>query len=160
MLLTAFVFKKRKMTSYLFKTIFAIILTSFLASTLLMWGCKDSAATKSKAAEQDNSSLIGTWRQTGIGKKQVSDIVVKLIFTDATLTMDAPGCMIVGDYAVSGDVLTYNITAVEGERCAGTQQIGESKRVEYQINDEKLYLKPLSGENAPQSRYKRIKPLT
>jgi hypothetical protein len=127
-----------------------------LALTLLMPGCGDSDLKKTKNPSQNDPRLIGTWQQTAIGKDQVSGISVKLIFTEHTLTMDAPGCLIIGDYATEGDMFTYTVTAVGGERCSNAQKIGTSDRVQFRIADSKLFLKPLSGGEESQTAYKRI----
>jgi hypothetical protein len=133
------------------------LLILLLALTLLMPGCGDSDSKKAKDLSKNDPRLIGTWQQTAIGKEQVSGIVVKLIFTGHTLTMDAPGCLIIGDYTTEGDKFTYTVTAVKGDRCSNAQKIGTGDSVQYQITESQLLLKPLSGGEESQTAYKRIK---
>jgi hypothetical protein len=127
-----------------------------LALTLVTQGCGDSDSMKTNQGQKNDSRLIGTWQQTAIGKDQVSGIVVKIIFAEHTLTMDAPGCLIIGDYTASDDALTYTVTEVQGERCAKTQSAGARDTVKYHINGSQLFLKPLSGGEESQTTYKRI----
>lgn len=134
-----------------------IIFTLLLALTLLMQGCGDSGSTKTKNSEHNDPRLMGAWQQTAIGKEQVSGVIVKVIFAEQTLTMDAPGCLIIGDYTSADDnVLSYTITAVQGERCSKTQLIGNSDTIQYRISDSQLFMRPLSGGEESQTEYKRI----
>lgn len=140
------------MRPYLVKTALIVL----LALTLLMQGCGDSDSAKTKAIGKNDPRLIGTWQQTGIGKEQISGILVKLIFAERTLTMDAPGCLIIGDYTAADGVFTYTVTSTQGERCAKPQGIGQSDSVHYRIEDSNLFLKPVSGGEESQTAYKRI----
>lgn len=121
-----------------------------------MQGCGNPDSMKEAGTSQNNSRLIGTWQQTAIGKEKVSGIVVKLIFTEQTLTMDAPGCLIIADYTNTDDTFTYTIKTIQGERCDQTQRTDHSERIHYQRIDSRLLLKPLSLGAAIQSEYKRM----
>lgn len=136
----------------LVKTAFTVL----LGLTLLMQGCGNSDSTKTKDIQRNDPRLIGTWRQTAIGKEKLSGIIVKLIFTGNTLTMDAPGCLIIGDYTTVDNMFTYTVTSVQGERCADTQKIGKSDSVRYRVAERQLLLTPLSGGEESQTEYKRI----
>lgn len=130
-------------------------LTVLLALMLLMQGCSDSDSKKTKDIQKNDPRLIGTWRQTAIGKEKVSGIIVKLIFSKRTLTMEAPGCKITGDYTAAGDEFTYTVISTQGEHCA-TQQPGVNESVRYRVTDSQLFLMPLSGGEENQTEYKRI----
>ena len=127
-----------------------------LALVLFISACSNSDSTKTEEKKQNDPQLIGTWQQTAIGKDKVSGIVVKIIFSGSTLTMDAPGCLIIGDYTTEDNVFTYTVTSVQGERCAGTQKIGTSDKVGYRIDGSKLLLKPVSAGEEAQTEYERI----
>jgi hypothetical protein len=133
--------------------------TLLLAWALLLGitACGDSDSAKTKGSSQNFQDLIGTWQQTAVGDQPVSGITVKLIFDERTLTMDAPGCRIIGDYAATGDAFTYTVTSVKGDACARNQKIGESDRVYYRIFDDTLYLKLDSAGEQGQTAYRRIK---
>jgi len=132
------------------------ILIGLLAVALLIQACSDSESKKAERVQKNDPRLTGTWQQTAIGKEQVSGIVVKLIFAENTLTMDAPGCLIIGNYTSAHDVFTYSITSVQGDRCANTQKVGESDSVHYGITGSKLFLTPLSAGEESRTEYKRI----
>lgn len=140
------------MKPYIVKTTFTVL----LALTLLMQGCGDSEPAKTESMGINDPRLIGTWRQTAIGKEQVSGILVKLIFAERTLTMDAPGCLIIGDYTAADGVFTYTVTDAQGERCAKPQGIGQRDSVHYRVENSNLFLKPVSGGEESQTAYKRI----
>ena len=123
---------------------------------LVTFGCNNSDSTKNQKIPQKTSQFIGTWQQTAIGKENVTGIVVKIIFSEHTLTMDAPGCMIIGDYTTEGNMLTYTVTAVQGERCSKQQMIGQSDRVHYIITDNRLTMTPLKAGKESQAVYRRI----
>jgi hypothetical protein len=130
-------------------------LTVLLALMLLTQGCSDSDSEKTKDIQKNDPRLIGTWQQTAIGKEKVSGIIVKLIFSKRTLTMEAPGCKITGDYAAAGDEFTYTVTSTQGEHCT-TQQPGVNESVRYRVTGSQLFLMPLSGGEKNQTEYKRI----
>ena len=133
------------------------ILTTLLAVMVCMQGCSDSGEATSNNIRKNDSRLIGTWQQTAIGKEKVSGIVVKLIFSERTLTMDAPGCMIIGDYTTADEVFTYTVISAQGEHCSTAQKPGVSDSVRYRATESQLFLMPLSGGEANQTEYKRIK---
>jgi hypothetical protein len=128
----------------------------FSLMTLMVFGCSNSDSEKTDAIQTEASQLVGTWQQTAIGGKKVSDVVVKMIFSDLTLTMDAPGCVIIGDYTTENDILSYTVTAVQGERCSKQQMIGQSDSVYYIVTDAQLTMTPLSAGKESQVVYKRI----
>jgi len=72
------------------------------------------------------------------------------------LTMDAPGCMIIGDYTIDSNMLSYTVTAVQGENCSKQQMIGQSDSVYYVVTDAQLTMTPLSAGKESQVVYKRI----
>lgn len=128
----------------------------FSLITLIVFGCNNSDSNKTENIQTPASQLVGTWQQTAIGEKEVSDFVVKMIFSDLTLTMDAPGCMIIGDYTIDSNVLSYTVTAVQGERCSKQQMIGQSNSVYYVVTDTQLTMTPLLAGKESQVLYKRI----
>ena len=128
----------------------------FSLITLMVFGCNNSDVEKSENIQKEASQLVGTWQQTAIGKKEVSDFVVKMIFSDRTLTMDAPGCVIIGDYTTDSNMLSYTVTAVQGDRCSKQQMIGQSDSVYYVVTDEQLTMTPLAAGIESQVVYKRI----
>ena len=128
----------------------------FSLITLMIFGCNNSDSNKTENIQTPASQLVGTWQQTAIGKKEVSDFVVKMIFSDRMLTMDAPGCMIIGDYTTDSNMLSYTVTAVQGERCSKQQMIGQNDSVYYVVTDTQLTMTPLSAGNESQAVYKRI----
>ena len=97
----------------------------FSLITLMVFGCNNPDSEKTENIQKEASQLVGTWQQTAIGKEDVSDFVVKIIFSDRTLTMAAPGCVIIGDYTTDSNMLSYTVTAVQGERCSKQQMIGQ-----------------------------------
>lgn len=123
---------------------------------LLIFGCNNSDSTKTEETQKIIPLLVGTWQQTAVGTEEVSGIVVKIIFSEKTLTMDAPGCMIIGDYTTADEVLTFTITSSQGERCAKDQAIGKSDSVHYAVTDSQLTLTPLLARKGNQLVYKRI----
>jgi len=123
---------------------------------LLIFGCNNSDSSKTKNSQKKATPLVGTWQQTAIGKKEVTDIVVKTIFSERTMTMDAPGCMIIGDYTVAKDILTYTVTAVQGQRCSKSQMIGKSDSVRFVVKGAQLIMTPLAGGEESQVVYQRI----
>lgn len=136
------------------KTLYALLLVVTLG--IATPGCGDSDSAKTDGVRQNAPSLVGTWQQTAVGGKPVSGIVVKLVFTGRTLTMEAPGCRIIGDYTADEDVLTYTVTSMQGETCATTQKAGDSDRVRYRIVGSSLYLTPLSAGEQGQTEYQRM----
>jgi len=118
--------------------------------------CNNSDSSKTdESITKNNPRLIGSWQQIAIGGEKVSGVVVKIIFSDHTMTMDAPGCMIIGDYTADSDMLTYTITAVEGERCANTP-IGHSDSVHYTVTDSRLTMTPLLAGKENQAIYQKV----
>ena len=132
------------------------ILIVLLPFILVILGCNNSDSSKTESVKKNVPRLIGTWQQIAIGEKEVSDIVVKIIFSDSTMTMDAPGCLIIADYTTDNKVLTYTITSTQGERCAKDQTIGKSDSVHYSVADSQLILTPLLAGKERQSVYKRL----
>jgi hypothetical protein len=128
----------------------------FAMITLMVFSCSNSDSEKTENIQTGAPQLVGTWQQTAIGKEKVSDFVVKIIFSDRTLTMDAPGCVIIGDYTTDGNILSYTVTAVQGERCSKQQVIGQSDSVYYVVTDAQLTMTPLSAGKESQVVYKRI----
>ena len=122
----------------------------------MVFGCNNSDSEKPENLQTGASQLVGTWQQTAIGKEEVSDFVVKMIFSDRMLTMDAPGCMIIGDYTIDSNILSYTVTAVQGESCSKQQMIGQSDSVYYVVTDAQLTMTPLSAGKESQVVYKRI----
>ncbi|MBC2714510.1 MAG: hypothetical protein HF978_04300 [Desulfobacteraceae bacterium] len=127
-----------------------------LSLILVIFGCNNSDSTKSENNQKKAPQLDGTWQQTAAGKKEMSDVVVKIIFSENTLTMDAPGCLIIGDYTTADDVLTFTITSTQGERCATDQKIGKNDSVHYTVTDSQLTLTPLLAGEESQLVYKRV----
>ena len=141
------------MKPYIKNPIFILLLLVIL---LVIFGCNNSDSTKTEEPKKIVPLLIGTWQQTAIGKEEVSGVVVKIIFSEKTLTMDAPGCMIIGDYTTNDEVLTFTITSAQGERCAKNQTMGKSDSVHYAVTESQLILTPLLAEKNRQLVYKRI----
>jgi len=123
---------------------------------LMIFGCNNSDSTKTENVKKNVTGIVGTWQQTAFGKKEVSNIGVKIIFSEKTLTMDAPGCLIIGDYTTADNVLTFTITSTQGERCAKDQAIGKSDSVYYTVTDSQLTMTPLLAGEENQIVYKRI----
>ena len=133
------------------------VLTIILALMLLMQGCSDDSDSTTKDRKQNDPRLLGTWQQTAIGGDKVSGIVVKLVFSERTLTMNAPGCIIIGDYTTADGMFTYTVTSTQGEHCAPAQKPGASDSVCYRATESKLFLTPLSAGKESRTEYKRIK---
>ncbi len=133
-----------------------IFILSLLVIVLLIFGCNNSNSKNSEKIQKNIPRIIGTWQQTAVGKEEVSGVVVKVIFSEKTLTMDAPGCMIIGDYTTADDVLTFTITSAQGERCATNQTIGKTDNVHYTVTDSQLTLTPLLAGKEKQLVYMRI----
>jgi len=127
----------------------------YLLVILVVFGCS-SDSTTTENVKKTIPLLTGTWQQTAIGEKEVSDVVVKIIFAKHTLTMDAPGCLIIGDYTTADDILTFTITSAQGERCAPDQKLGKSDSVHYAVTDSQLILTPRLAGKESQLEYKRI----
>ena len=123
---------------------------------LVIFGCNNSDSTKTEETQKIVPLIVGTWQQTAIGKEEVSGVVVKVTFSEHTMTMDAPGCMIIGDYTTADGVLTYTVTSTQGERCAKNQAIGQSDSVHYRVTESELILTPLLAKKENQLVYKRI----
>lgn len=128
----------------------------FVLLITLFCGCSQSETENTAPNPQTASQLLGTWRQTAIGEQKVSGITVEITFSGATLTMDAPGCLIIGSYIIEGDILTYTITSTRGEQCATDQTIGKSDRVHFTVKASDLMLSPLSGGKEQQATYRRV----
>ncbi len=124
--------------------------------SLMVFGCNNPDSANSKKIEKNVPRLVGTWQQATIGEEIVTGIVVKIIFSEHTLTMDAPGCMIIGDYTTDNNTLTYMVTAVQGERCSKQQMIGQSDIINYAVTDAQLTMTPLSAGKESQVVYTRI----
>lgn len=133
-----------------------LILILLFLYTFLIFGCNNSDSTKTENIQQKAPAIVGVWQQTAFGKKEVTDVVVKIIFSENTLTMDAPGCLIIGDYTAADGVLTFTITSTQGERCAKDQKIGKSDSVHYIVTDSQLTLTPLLSGEENQLVYKRV----
>jgi hypothetical protein len=138
------------MTYFQLKLFIVLSLIIFLLS-----GCSSESSNESKI-QTGLSPLLGTWQQVATGDKEVTDFVVKIIFTPKILTMDAPGCMIIGNYTTSVDILTYTVTSMQGERCSKAQTVGETDKVRYVVTDSKLIMTPISAGKESQVVYKRI----
>lgn len=125
---------------------------------ILFFACggNDSESAKTKISDKNMPRLFGTWQQVAIGDETVSGIVVKLIFSENTLTMDAPGCLIIGDYTTTDTTFTYTVTSAQGERCASSQTIGRTDTVNYDVSDSQLVLTSLLAGKEQQSTYERI----
>ena len=136
--------------------LFFLLLPFALVIFSMIFGCNNSDSSKAKNVKKTVPRLVGTWQQTALGEKKVSGIVVKIIFSDRTMTMDAPGCLIIADYTTDDKALTYTITSTQGERCAKDQSIGKSDSVYYSVTDSQLILTPLLAGKERQSVYKRI----
>ena len=132
------------------------ILILLFSLILVIFGCNNSESAKTEKTQKNVPQLVGTWQQTAIGEKKVSDVVVKVIFAERTMTMDAPGCLIIADYTTADDVLTFTITSTQGERCAKTQNIGKSDSVYYTVIDSQLTLTPLLAGEENKAVYKRV----
>ena len=133
-----------------------IFILFIIVILLVIFGCNNSDSTKTEETQKIVPLIIGTWQQTAVGKEEVSGVVVKIIFSEKTLTMDAPGCMIIGDYTAVDGVLTFTITSTQGERCAKTQKTGQSDSVHYRVTESQLILTPLLAGEESQLVYMRI----
>ena len=132
---------------------------SILATFFILFfvcSCNDSDPAKTRISDKNMPRLFGTWQQVAIGDETVSNIVVKLIFSENTLTMDAPGCLIIGDYTTAGNTFTYTVTSAQGERCASGQTRGRTDTVNYEVTDSQLILTSLLAGKKQQSTYERI----
>jgi len=139
------------------KPIFILLLLPFILVSLgVIFGCNNSDSSKTENVKKNVPRIVGTWQQTAIGEEEVSGIVVKIIFSDRTMTMDAPGCLIIADYTTDDKVLTFTITSTQGERCSKDQTIGKSDSVYFDVTDSQLILTPLLAGKERQSVYKRI----
>jgi hypothetical protein len=135
------------------KSIFIIFLFSLM---LAVSGCNNTDSEKTGTIQKKSSGIVGTWQQIALGENKVSDIIVKIAFSERKMTMDAPGCLIIGDYTTADNVLSFTITSTQGERCATNQNIGKTDNVYYEIIDSKLTLTPLLGRKESEAVYKRI----
>ena len=124
---------------------------------LVFTACKDSDSSHFSITDETTPPLAGTWRQTAMGGEKVSGIDVKITFTETTMTMDAPGCLIIGDYTTAGDILTYTVTSALGERCA-QGQTGKKDRVKFSLQENRLAMTPLFASEDKQARYIKIAP--
>ncbi len=139
------------------KPIFILLLLPFILVILgVIFGCNNSDSSKTENVKKNVARIVGTWQQTAIGEEEVSGIVVKIIFSDRTMTMDAPGCLIIADYTTDDKVLTFTITSTQGERCSKDQAIGKSDSVYFDVTDSQLILTPLLAGKDRQSVYKRV----
>jgi len=134
----------------------SIFILLLLVILLVISGCNNSDSTKTEETQKIIPLIVGTWQQTAIGKEEVSGVVVKVTFSEHTMTMDAPGCMIIGDYTTADGVLTYTVTSTQGERCVKNQTIGQSDSVHYRVTESELILTPLLAKKENQLVYKRI----
>jgi len=121
-----------------------------------IFGCNNSDSSKIEKMQKNVPSIVGTWQQTAIGGEKVTGVVVKIIFSEQTLTMDAPGCLIIGDYTAVDGLLSFTITSARGERCAPDQKIGKSDSVHYAVTDSQLTLTPLLAGKEGQLEYQRV----
>lgn len=133
----------------IFNLVLFVILLGF-------FGCNNSDSSKTEETQKTVPLIVGTWQQVAVGNEEVSGIVVKVTFSEHTMTMDAPGCMIIGDYTTTDGVLTYTVTSTQGERCAKAQKIGQNDNVHYRVTESQLILTPLLAKKESQLVYKRI----
>jgi hypothetical protein len=133
-----------------------ILFIIFFYILLVIFGCNNSDSTKTENVKTNVPCLVGIWQQTAFGGKQVSDVGVKIIFSENTLTMDAPGCLIIGDYTTADNVLTFTITSAQGQRCATDQTIGKSDSIYYTVTNSQLTMTPLLANEENQMVYKRV----
>jgi hypothetical protein len=131
------------------------ILIFLIFPLLVIFGCGNSDSAKTEKAREAISPLIGTWQKIAEGQKQVSDVVTMTI-SENTLTMDAPGCLITGNYSVADGVLTFTITAADGTRCASGQMVGKSDSVNYAVTGKQLTLIPLLAGEERKLVYQRV----
>jgi hypothetical protein len=135
------------------KSTFIIFLFSLM---LVVSGCNNTDSEKTGTIQKKSPAIVGTWQQIALGENKVSDIIVKITFSEQKMTMDAPGCLIIGDYTTADNVLSFTITSAQGERCTTNQNIGKTDNVYYEIIDSKLTLTPLLGRKESEAVYKRI----
>jgi len=140
------------MKSYQSKTDLILFLVIFL----FIHGCDKTDSTETTIIQKSTPSIIGTWQQTTIGEEDVSGVGVKMIITERTLTMSAPDCSIIGDYSTAGNVLTFTITSVEGERCASNQKSGGGGSVKYTVTDSQLHWYPPGAGEKDKAVYIRL----
>ncbi len=133
-----------------------IFILLLLVMLLVIFGCNNSDSTKTQKTQKIVPLIIGTWQQTAIGNEEVSGVVVKIIFSEKTLTMDAPGCMIIANYTTADEVLTFTVTSTQGERCAKKPTFGKSDSVHYAVTESQLTLTPLLAKKDRQQVYKRV----
>ena len=121
----------------------------------LLCGCQNSDSPPPSGKPENDARLIGTWHQIRLGEQDVSDRNVRLIITERTLTMAAPGCQISGEYTTTGDQIRFKITAADGNRCEKDQARGKIESAQYGVTDSKLTLTHRSGEMKIQTIFQR-----
>jgi len=136
-------------------TRFTFIFFFIICFLSILCACNDSGSSHIGIPDEKPSELVGTWQQTAIGSEKVSGIVVEITFNESTMTMDAPGCLIIGDYITDGDILTYTVTSAQGERCAA-EQAGKKDRVKFSVHEDRLLMAPLFAGKDKQSTYERV----
>lgn len=131
----------------------------FLVSVaLVIFGCGSPDPEKIEKAQEKLSPLIGTWQKIAEGQKEVSGVAVKMMISERILIMDAPGCLISGEYTAADGILTFVITSMEGPQCASGQAIGKSDSVHYVVTDSRLTLIPLMAGEDRKLVYQRVDP--
>ncbi len=111
----------------------------------LLWGCQNSDSLAESRRPANDARLTGSWRQIRLDEDDVSDRNIKLIITARTLTMEAPGCRISGEYNTAGELINFRFTAAEGEQCAEGQTSGKTDSARYGLNGSRLTLIHDSG---------------
>jgi hypothetical protein len=116
-----------------------------VALVLVIFACQVNDSSQKSSMPSNDGRLAGTWRQVTLNAEDVSDRDVKLIITQRTLTMAAPGCQISGEYVTADDLINFTITAAIGDHCAKGQDISKSESARYQVTDSQLTLTQRSG---------------
>lgn len=135
---------------------FRPILIFLFFFAMMNFGCNNADSTKNEKLQKNISPLIGVWEKTAGREKQASDAEVKITISESTLTMDAPGCVIIGTYTAGDGLLKFTITSAKGQRCAAGQTIGKTESVQYTVTDSQLILIPPMAGAENRLVYQRV----
>ncbi len=126
-----------------------------IALVLMLGGCDNIDTPPASGTLTNDARLAGSWRQIRLNRNDVSDRDIKLIITERSLTMEAPGCLISGEYSAAEDLITFKISVAEGEQCAPGQDSGQSQSTHYQISGSQLTLTQKSAGQEIQTVFER-----